>query len=168
MGKRKDITVKESLAELKSRQKGLSDQQKKRIQMLILLKGDGSLTKIYMGKALCVSSNSVQTWRKCYEQHGIDALLSDERGGYKPGQITPSIHNKIEKRLNSPTEGFRSYKEAQQWINSFGLEMEYQAVNKYLKRKFNTKLKVARKSHIQKDPADEAVFKKPIFKTGRN
>jgi transposase len=168
MGKMKEILVKEGLAELKSRQKGLSDQQKKRIQMLILLKGDGSLTKIYMGKALCVSSNSVQTWRKCYEQHGIDTLLLDERGGYKPGQITPSIHKKIEKRLNSPQEGFKSYKEAQDWINSFGLQMEYQAVNKYLKRKFNTKLKVARKSHIHKDPADEAVFKKPVFETGRH
>jgi transposase len=168
MGIKKEIIVKESLSELRALQKGLSDQKKKRIQMLMLLKGDGSLTKIYMGKALCVSSHSVQTWRKCYEQHGIDKLLSDERGGNKVAQITPLLHKKIEKRLNSATEGFRSYKEAQDWINSFGLEMKYQAVNKYLKRKFSSKLKVARKSHIHKDPAAEAVFKKPIFETGRH
>lgn len=135
--------------------------------MLILLKHDGSLTKNYMGTALGVSSNSIQLWRRCYEQHGIDALLSDKRGGNKPAQISPVIHKKIEKRLNSPTEGFKSYKEAQDWINSFGLKMKYQAVNKYLKRRFDVKLKVARKSHIHKDPADEAVFKKPISETGR-
>lgn len=42
--------------------------------------------------------------------------------------------------------------------------MEYHAVNKYVKRKFGARLKVGRKSHVQKSPADEAVFKKPIFK----
>jgi hypothetical protein len=48
MGIKKEIIVKESLSELRALQKGLSDQKKKRIQMLMLLKGDGSLTKIYM------------------------------------------------------------------------------------------------------------------------
>jgi hypothetical protein len=46
--------------------------------------------------------------------------------------------------------------------------MKYQAVNKYLKRKFGNKLKVARKSHIHKDPAAEAVFKKPNFETAKH
>ena len=168
MGKKKEIIVKETIAELKKIQKGLSEQKRQRVQMLLLLKHDGTLTKNYMGTALCVSSNSIQIWRKCYEQNGIDGLLSDKRGGYKPAQISTAIHKKIEKRLNSPTEGFKSYKEAQDWINSFGLDMKYQAVNKYLKRKFSVKLKVARKSHIHKDPADEAVFKKPVSEAGRH
>lgn len=165
MGKKKDIIVKESLSELKALQKGLSIQKQKRVQMLIHLKRDGSLTKNYMGEALCVSSNSIQLWRKCYEEHGIEALLEDKRGGSRPGQISSSIYKRIEKRLNSPTEGFKSYKEAQNWINSFGINMGYHAVNKYLKRNFNTKLKVGRKSHIDKDPAEEAVFKKPVSET---
>jgi hypothetical protein len=86
-GNQKRDNSKESLSALKT-QKGLSDQKKKRIQMLMLLKGDGRLIKIYMGKALCVNSHSVQIWRKCYGQHGIDKLLSDERGGNKTAQIT--------------------------------------------------------------------------------
>jgi transposase len=168
MGKKKEIIVKESLSELKALQKGLSVQKQKRVQMLIHLKRDGSLTKHYMGEALCVSSNSIQVWRKCYEQHGIESLLEEKRGGHRHGQIPSSVHTKIEKRLNSPKEGFKSYKEAQDWINTFGLKMGYHAVNKYLKRNFNTKLKVGRKSHIDKDPAEEAVFKKPISKAGRH
>jgi hypothetical protein len=66
----------------------------------------------------------------------------------------------IEKRLSSPTEGFKSYIEAQQWINEhLGLETGYQAARHYLRLYFGTKLKVGRKSHIKKAPANEAVFK---------
>ena len=68
----------------------------------------------------------------------------------------------IEKRLSSATGGFKSYIEAQHWINEvLGLKMGYQAVRLHLRDHYGTKLKVARKSHINKDPADEAVFKKP-------
>ena len=50
-----------------------------------------------------------------------------------------------------------------EWINkTFGLEMEYHAVNKYLKRNFKTKLKVGRKTHINKDDSAAALFKKTI------
>ena len=48
-------------------------------------------------------------------------------------------------------DGFTSYKQAMDWINNtFGLQMEYHAVNKYLKRTFGTKLKVGRNTHINK------------------
>jgi hypothetical protein len=53
----------------------------------------------------------------------------------------------IEKRLSSPTEGFKSYIEAQQWINEhLGLEIGYQAARNYLRLYFGTKLKVGRKT----------------------
>ncbi len=37
----------------------------------------------------------------------------------------------------------------------------------YVKRKFGARLKVSRKSHVLKSPADEAVFKKSVRKIGR-
>ncbi|MBP6431715.1 MAG: hypothetical protein KA319_08110 [Ferruginibacter sp.] len=48
----------------------------------------------------------------------------------------------------------------QQWLlDEFGIDMNYHAVNKYVKRKFGARLKVSRKNHVLKSPADEAVFK---------
>jgi hypothetical protein len=51
----------------------------------------------------------------------------------------------------------------QQWLEKeFGIVINYQTLNQYAKRKFGTRLKAARKSHVLKSPADEAVFKKPV------
>lgn len=162
MAKAMELKVKEGLTELKKKQGQSAQHLTARIQMLILIKEEKQKTKRGLGDALGVSSNTIQTWRKEYKTGGLALLLADGRGGKKPAQITPAMHKQIEKRLNNPKEGFKSFKQAQQWINEqFGLNMEYQAVNKYLKRKFGVKLKVARKSHIDKDPAAIAVFKNP-------
>ena len=92
-------------------------------------------------------------------------MLQDKRGGYKKAAITAGANKKLANRLNNPKEGFRSFIEVQQWLAvEFGIEMNYHAVNKYVKRKFGARLKVSRKSHVLKSPADEAVFKKPIRK----
>jgi transposase len=163
MAKALELIIKESSAELKGMQKRVASHLLPRLHMLVLIKEEKQRTKRGLGDALGVSSNTIQTWRKRYAGGGLSELLKDERGGKKKAQITAAIHKQIEKRLNNPKEGFRSFKEAQQWINEkFGLSMEYHAVNKYLKRKFLVKPKVARKSHIDKNPAAIAVFKKPV------
>jgi hypothetical protein len=90
-------------------------------------------------------------------------LLIENRGGNKKAQITPSVEKKLAKRLHDPKEGFRSFIEIQQWLlTEFNIDMQYHAINKYVKRKYGARLKVSRKSHVLKSPADEAVFKKPI------
>jgi transposase len=161
MGKTLQVKVKESALELKQLQKEYPG-KRVRLQMLVLIKEEKQQTKDGLAEALGVSNKSVHIWRTNYMKGGIDLMLEDKRGGYKAAQITVEMSSRIEKRLSNPKEGFKSYVEAQQWINErFGLKMEYHAVNKFLKRKFNTKLKVARKSHIDKNAADEAVFKKP-------
>jgi transposase len=161
MAKALEIKIKESLSELKQLQKA-HPKKRVRIQMLVLIKEGKHQTKDGLAEALGVSNKSIHIWRSNYLKGGIDLMLEDNRGGYKAAQITPAMSLRIEKRLSNPKEGFKSYVEAQRWINEqFSLKMEYQAVNKFLKRKFDTKLKVARKSHIDKNAADEAVFKKP-------
>ena len=58
-------------------------------------------------------------------------------------------------------EGFKPFVEIQHWLKeNFGMEMKYQAVNKYVKQKFGARSKVARKSHINKDDNAVVVFKK--------
>lgn len=131
--------------------------------MLLLLKQKGHMSKYAVAAQLGSSQSSVGHWRSIYIREGIDGLLIEKRRGTKVGKITAFAAKQLADRLNNPGQGFRSFIEVQQWLfDEFSIEMEYHAVNKYVKRKFGARLKVSRKSHVQKSPADEAVFKKPI------
>ena len=160
----KPILVKESLAQLRK----LQQQHPSKfqcLQMLIVFKQQGSISKYIVAEQIGSSQSSVGKWRSVYMSKGIEALLVETRGGYKKAAIDPIANEALSKRLNNPKEGFRSFIEVQQWLaDEFGIEMNYHAVNKYVKRKFGATLKVSRKSHVLKSPADEAVFKKPISK----
>ena len=51
------------------------------------------------------------------KQCGLSLLLEDKRIGFKPSLISPEEHEKIEAKLNDPTNGLRGYVELQDWIN---------------------------------------------------
>ncbi len=158
------VPVRQSISELRGLQKRHSKKYKA-LQMLVLLKQQGNLSKDRLSLLLGSSDKSVSKWRNQYLAGGIAALLIDNRGGKKPGKITTAVHKKLSERLGNPKQGFRSFIEIQQWLEKeFDVAMQYHAVNKYVKRKFGARLKVSRKSHVQKSPADEVVFKKSIRK----
>ena len=160
------IVVKESLRELRKFQQQYPSRFKA-LQMLIAFKQQGMVSKYTIAETIGSSQSSVGNWRSIYMSQGIEGLLKETRGGYKKAAITPKVHQALANRLNNPKQGFRSFIEVQQWLAAeFGIEMEYHAVNKYVKRKFGARLKVSRKSHVLKSPADEAVFKKPVRKAG--
>jgi transposase len=162
----KQLMVVESLSQLRHLQKQ-SPSKYKALQMLILLKQQGSISKYLLAEQLGSSHSSVGKWRTAYITNGIEGLLKENRGGYKRAAITAKVNKALSNRLNNPKEGFRSFIEVQQWLaTEFGIAMEYHAVNKYVKRKFGARLKVSRKSHVLKSPADEAVFKKPVREAG--
>lgn len=159
MQKIKQVLIKETLAQLRSLQKR-HPSKFKALQMLIVLKKYGNMSKYVVAAQIGSSQSSVGKWRSVYATKGIEGLLAEKRGGNRVGQITSEVAKRLGNRLNNPKEGFRSFIEVQQWLASeFGIEMQYHAVNKYIKRKFGASLKVSRKSHVLKSPADEAVFK---------
>jgi transposase len=161
MAKALNIIVKESVKELKTIQRQKPSYYS-RVQMLLLIKEGVIVAKDSLAQSLNVSNKSVQVWRTKYIQGGLDLLLEDNRGG-KPAQITEQVHKRLEARLNSSKAGFKSFIEIQQWLKeNFGVDMQYHAVNKYIKRKFGARPKVARKSHINKDDNAAALFKKTI------
>ena len=160
----KEINVKEALAQLRSFQKK-NPSRFKPLQMLILIKQQGSVSKYQLAEQLSSSPGSITRWRNAYLQMGIEGILAENRGGFKKGKITGAAEKKLAIRLHNPKEGFRSFTEIQQWLKEeFDIDMQYHAVNKYVKRKYGARLKVSRKSHVQKSPASEAVFKKPFRK----
>ena len=159
-----NISVKESIAELKRLQKHHPGKFKQ-LQMLLVLKKRGPVNKTELALLSGSGTSAVQRWRWQYIKSGVMSLLQENRGGQKPAAVTSQVHERLAMRLNNPKEGFRSFIEIQQWLLlEFSIDMEYHAVNKYVKRKFGARLKVSRKSHVLKSPAAEAVFKKPFSK----
>lgn len=162
MAKALHISVKESTKQLKELLKQQPEHLRDRIRLILLIKqSDIPLGKNELAKLLGIDPNSANAWRKRYSEGGITKLLEFKRGRKKPGRITLEIHKKIEKKLSDPNGAFRSYEELRQWLEENYLPgIKYHAVNKYIKRKFNVRLKVARKSHIQKDQKTVEAFKK--------
>lgn len=161
MANAKIIVVKETSSELNVLIKKTSAHLRPRIKMLQwILKG------VHAIDALCskvgVSRNSIALWKRTYSSSGISGLLNDNRGGDYRSGLSVADKEKIKEKLSEPKEAFRSYKEAQEWINTtLNTDKKYHAVNKYLKRNFGTKLKVGRKSHVKKDEEAVAFFKNP-------
>lgn len=153
MAKAKEIIVKESLQELKGILKNASSRIRPRIQMLIAIKkSPKTLTKYELAEEMGVNHNSITSWRRMYEKGGIAIITHHNQGGKRREVIDAPTRKAIEKRLNSPKDGFTSYKELQQWIDEHYIKgVRYITVVKYVQREFGAKLKVARKSHVGKD-----------------
>jgi transposase len=163
MAKAKYIIVKESEQELKQILRKQPVHLKNRIQMLLVLKkSEVLLSKETLAKILMINHNTAQKWRTAYSKNGIDGLLFDGRIGFKPSIISGDLHMAIEQRLHSAKDAFTSYIDLIQWItdNYMPEGINYQTINSYVKRKFNAKIKVARKSHIKKNDEAVAAFKK--------
>ena len=130
--------------------------------MLLLIVG-GQTSSQDLAAKTGVSRNTIANWKRSYSEGGIEQLTSDLRGGDFKSNISAADKNKIEKKLSDPKKAFTSFTQAQAWLKEeLGIDKNYHAVNKYLKRNFGAKLKVGRKSHVKKDEAAVAVFKKPV------
>lgn len=156
------ITVKETVEQLTKMLGSCSVSVKPRIKMLLAIANGITSTNELSHKAK-VNRDSIRNWKNIYREYGVEELLKEGRGGKRHGGLEEKQKAILEKKLSDPKGGFTSYKEAMEWINkTFGLQMEYHAVNKYLKRNFGTKLKVGRKTHVNKDENATALFKKPV------
>ena len=157
----KKIEIKEGVSELKSRLKVVEPFKQPRIQLLLLIKSDTVCTKKGLAAALGINQNTAQSWRKQYEKGGLDLLLSDNRGGKKPCIIDAATDAAILEKLSSTTDSPRSFTELQQWVSTNHIpDINYHTLNKHVKRRHGAKLKVARKSHVNKDAGAVEAFKK--------
>ena len=162
MAKPLSITVKETMEELKKLLKSSSPHLSPRIKMLIVIKCSSSaLSKNDLANEVGVNHNSIQKWRGKYLKGGIKKLLDDGRIGFKPSVISKASHDLIRIKLNNPEGAFTSFVDLQSWVDTT-LEkgIKYNTLRHYVKRHFGAKLKVARKSHINKDKRAVEAFKK--------
>ena len=161
-----EVSVTQSVEELKKLLAKCLVHQRPKVKMLLaILAGThkNGLLAVKTGAAL----RSITHWKKTYISGGLQSLLTDRRGGDHRSSIDAAAKEQLRAKLHDPKDAFTSFGQAQAWIKEYlGVEMNYHAVNKYLKRNFGAKLKVGRKSHLQKDEAAVAVFKKPAPQPG--
>jgi transposase len=156
------IEVKESIQELRVALKKSSSRIRPRIQMLLEIKKSLiPLSKYELSEKVCANHNSITSWRKIYRTGGFDLLSKHNQGGKRKIVIDTKTHNAIQKRITSSTEGFRSYKDLQEWVDANYISgIKYITLLKYVQDKFGAKLKSTRKSHIKKDVEAVEAFKK--------
>lgn len=166
MASPKDILVKESLKELRSLQRKYGELIGNRIQLLIeIKKSELVLSKRRLSEITGINHNSINKWRNIYIAEGIAPFLVHGRIGFKKSIISKENHAKLEVLLKNPSNGITGYVELLEWVKTeLGLDMKYITLLKYVQRHFGTKIKVARKSHINKNDDLVADFKKTLLK----
>lgn len=163
MSSPKTFRIKESESEIKKLMKSSPAMIAKRLQALLVFKRnqDSGMSKRVVADEIGVNHNSVQAWRSLYIAGGIKMLISHSNTGYKPSKITQEQEQALKKQLNDPHNGMVGFIELLAWFNkTFQTDINYKTFHGFVVRKFNAKIKVARKTHIKKDAQAVAAFKK--------
>lgn len=159
----KNIIVTESIEELRKALKNSIPFISPRIKMLIEMKKyqDKGISRRVLADHIGVDPNSVQSWRSMYEQGGLGLLCSHNRKGSGSSVFTLEEHQLIEQKLNDPQNGLKGYTELLDWVEQeFSKQIKYNTLLKYCRRNFGSRVKVARKSHVNKDAQAVETFKK--------
>lgn len=161
MGKHANTEVVESDVELKKLlTKNKGERSRKRIRMLMSLKSETYKTRKELADGIGVGKRTLERWIHVYENKGIAVLLAPLSRDRTSTFITKEAHVALLKRLSDPKKAFVSYIEMQVWLKvEFDCDIKYDNLYYYVRTKFKTKLKVPRKSHINKDEKAEAFFK---------
>ena len=165
------ITVIQTIPELRKLQRNSGELINKRLLMLIEIKKHEKtgISKRELSRITGINHNSIVKWRKLYNLSGIAPLLKHDRvGGFKKSVVSKEEHKKIAMKLNDAKNGIRGYTELLEWVNKeLSKDMKYITLVKYTERHFGSKIKVARKSHVKKDEEAVGTFKKTSLKNAR-
>lgn len=170
MSSPKTFKIKESESELKKLIKSSPAMIAKRLQALLLFKRneERGIAKRLVADEIGVNHNSVQTWRSLYIEGGIKLLMSHSNIGYKPSKINEEQEQAIKEQLNNPENGMVGFIELLDWFNkTFKTDINYKTFHGFVVRKFDAKIKVARKTHIKKDVQAVEAFKKTLSKSAK-
>lgn len=162
MARLREFKIIESFEELNSLKSTINKYKTaKRLDAIILLKDEPTMSLSSISKILKISARTLSEWIKIYKENGLEALLAKETRNRQSKILTPEIHKKLEEKLNDELNPFSSYVEVQEWLKEeFEVHIEYQWLWKYLREKFNTRLKVPRKVNIKRNEEAGSAFLK--------
>jgi len=157
MGKKAYLEVKESEKELRKLiSKQIKQKNKDRLHSLLYIKLNKYSTRLELSESLGYHLRTMERWLSKYRKGGLESMLIPNELQRTSQIVTPEVHEGLSKRLHDPEGGFKSYVEAQHWVKQeYGIQMTYEWIRAYMIKKFQTKIKRPRKSHIKKD--DKAI-----------
>ena len=159
----KIFKIQESEPAIKKLMKNSEPMIAKRLHALLVFKQheDTGISKRVVADLIGVNHNSVQAWRDSYSSGGIEKLTSHDKIGFKPSVISPDQEEAIKEQMHQPDNGFVGFIELLAWFNEkFNTDINYKTFHGFVVRKFDAKVKTARKVHIKKDEAAVGTFKK--------
>ncbi len=162
--------IKESESQIKKMMRATHPMISKRLQALLIFKQNEyqGISKREVALKIGVNHNSIQTWRKLYIDGGISSLISHSKKSNIVSVITKEQESILKEQLYNPNNGFVGFTEFLQWFNeSQNTNIKYKTFYAFLVRKFNAKVKVARKSHAKKDQQAVEDFKKTSVKSAK-
>jgi len=163
MPKKIDITIKEDLDFLNnSYSKTVSRLQQDRIKTLLYVATKKYHYQSDIAKKLGRTEKTIRDWLKLYATRGFNALITVNSGGNNTRTLSDKVIELIAQKVTDPSTTITSYIELQFLLEEqTGEKIAYGALYSHCRRKFKSKLKVARKSHYKKDANAEAFFKNP-------
>lgn len=155
------IDIQESVEYLeKSVHQARSVSHKEKLQMLWWLKSGQLKQHQEVARRLGRNPSTITRWLQQYRQGGLSELLAIKRSPGRPRAIDQAMLSQLEARLKQP-EGFKSYGEIQQWIQTrLGKRVTYKTVHKTVRYRLKAKLKVPRPQSLKQDPQAVSAFKK--------
>lgn len=159
----KAFKIKESNSDIKKLMKSSHPMIAKRLHALLVFKQheETGISKREVAEGIGVNHNSVQTWRNLYIAGGMEKLMHHSKIGYKPSLITLEQEKALKDQMHTPDNGFVGFIELLAWFNEkFNTDVNYKTFHGFVVRKFDAKIKTARKVHIKKDPEAVETFKK--------
>ena len=162
MGKRAEITVNESLAELNFLyKKARNYKYKLRIKSLILTKTNKFKTREELSIHLGVGLRTLYDWTHKYKTEGLNSMLNSTSGGSYNHVVSVEIKESLKEKLNNSKDPLQGYNDAVEWVkNKHNVDINYHTLRSFMIVNFGTKLKQPRKSHYKKDEEAFEVFKK--------
>ena len=146
----------------KSFSKAQGSLKKDRIKTLIYVKTGQYFFQSDIAKKLGRTEKTIRHWLNDYIKNGFSGFLEVKSGGNNTRTISDEMILSIDKKITDVKTTITSYVELKLILEQeLSQEIQYGALYSYCRRKYKSKLKVARKSHYKKDENAEAFFKKP-------
>jgi transposase len=170
MPKRIDIIISESVEFLeKTLAKTKEPLKKDRIKILLFVKTGKYLFKSDIAKKLGRHQCTIKKWLDDYSSSSMREFIKVKSGGNNTKKISERMINFIDEKLTNPKSNITSYLELKVILEEeLNTTIPYTTLYSHCKRKYKSKLKVARKSHHKKDADSEAFFKKPKIEIRRD
>lgn len=163
MPKKITVTIDEDIDFLeKSFSRVQGSLKRDRIKTLIYVKTSQYCFQSDIAKKLGRTEKTIRDWLDDYSKNGFASLVEVKSGGNNTRTISDEMILSIEKKITDVKTTITSYVELKHLLEEeLKQEIDYGALYSHCRRKFKSKLKVARKSHYKKNENAEAFFKKP-------